>query len=267
MGRRCQCIPAVPKCHMVAPAADRRVNVYSRFNLESAELRNDLLVDWRRTGKQHQRVGELHIHHCILCSGLHRRSSCRGYHSSHILGIGRVVCPEPKGPEPMNSTTADIETAASTRSAKSSIRPRRSAKIWTIIGLIFSAAFAVVPVLWMFVSSLKPNTQILLNPPSVLTSQSSFTAYARLFRDPSQLRAFGDSYLIGFAVTLLTIVVAVLAGYALSRGDFPGRQFVATVVVGVQSVPPISLVIPYLGLITVFGLYDSFIGLILTTWF
>ena len=164
----------------------------------------------------------------------------------------------------MNSTTADIETAASTRSAKSSIRPRRSAKIWTIIGLIFSAAFAVVPVLWMFVSSLKPNTQILLNPPSVLTSQSSFTAYARLFRDPSQLRAFGDSYLIGFAVTLLTIVVAVLAGYALSRGDFPGRQFVATVVVGVQSVPPISLVIPYLGLITVFGLYDSFIGLILT---
>ncbi len=164
----------------------------------------------------------------------------------------------------MNSVTTDPQTSTVTRRFKSSIRPRRAAKMWTVIGLLFSAGFAILPVLWMFVSSLKPNTQILLNPPSVFTAESSFSAYGRLFRDPSQLQAFGDSYLIGFAVTVLTIIVAVLAGYALSRGNFPGRQLVATVVVGVQSVPPISLVIPYLGLITTFGLYDSYVGLILT---
>ncbi len=142
--------------------------------------------------------------------------------------------------------------------------PRRIVRFWTFVGLLFSAAFAVLPVLWMFLSSLKPNTQILLNPPSLVTAQSSFGGYARLFKDPTQLSAFRDSYLIGFAVTILTILVAVLAGYALSRSDFPGRRVVMTVVVGVQSVPPISLVIPYLGLISSFGLYDSYTGLILT---
>jgi len=140
---------------------------------------------------------------------------------------------------------------------------RRAAKFWTIVGLMLSATFDVLPVLWMFLSSLKPNTRILDDPPS-LFAHSSFAGYRKLFSDPSQLNAFRDSYVIGAAVTLLTIVVAVSAGFALSRFDFPGKSAVMTVVIGVQSVPPISLVIPYLGLITFLNLYDSFTGLILT---
>jgi len=140
---------------------------------------------------------------------------------------------------------------------------RRAAKFWTIVGLMLSATFAVLPVLWMFLSSLKPNTRILDDPPS-LFAHSSFAGYRKLFSDPSQLNAFRDSYVIGGAVTLLTIIVAVSAGFALSRFDFPGKSAVMTIVIGVQSVPPISLVIPYLGLITFLNLYDSFTGLILT---
>jgi len=45
---------------------------------------------------------------------------------------------------------------------------RRAAKFWTIVGLMLSATFAVLPVLWMFLSSLKPNTRILDDPPSDL---------------------------------------------------------------------------------------------------
>ena len=148
--------------------------------------------------------------------------------------------------------------------AKGGRRPRLAVKFWTILGLLVSAAFAVVPVVWMFLSSLKPNNEILQNPPHVLTAQSSFSGYTKLFHDPSQLDAFRDSYIIGGAVTILTIVVAVLAGFSLSRFDYPGRSTVMTVVIAVQSVPPISLVIPYLGLITLLGLYDSYTGLILT---
>ncbi len=164
----------------------------------------------------------------------------------------------------MSAVAAGTADVVVTRATAPSRRSRRIVKFWTVVGLLCSAAFAVVPVLWMFLSSLKPNTQILLNPPSLFTAQSSFAAYGKLFQDPSQLRAFGDSYLIGFAVTILTIIVAVLAGFGLSRNDFRGKRIVMTVVVGVQSVPPISLVIPYLGLITMFGLYDTYTGLILT---
>ncbi|MEP6851754.1 MAG: carbohydrate ABC transporter permease [bacterium] len=165
---------------------------------------------------------------------------------------------------PTTSTTAPSPTGPVPSASPRGGRRRPAAKIWTIVGLLFSAAFAILPVVWMFLSSLKPNTQVLQNPPRLFTSQSSFTAYRRLFHDPSQLDAFRDSYIIGAAVTLLTIVVAVLAGFSLSRFEYRGRSSVMTLVIGVQSVPPISLAIPYLGLITLLGLYDSYTGLILT---
>ena len=141
---------------------------------------------------------------------------------------------------------------------------RRVVRFWTILGLLASSAFAVLPILWMFLSSLKPNTQVLQTPPHLFTPESSFAGYSKLFQDPSQLDAFRDSYIIGAVVTVLTIIVSVLAAFSLSRFDYPGRSVVMTVVIGVQSVPPISLAIPYLGLITLLGLYDSFTGLILT---
>jgi multiple sugar transport system permease protein len=157
-----------------------------------------------------------------------------------------------------------VTAAAATTARKAPSRPRVAPRVWTIVALVLSAAFAVLPLVWMFLSSLKPNTEVLQNPPHLFTAQSSFTGYSKLFHDPSQLNAFRDSYIIGAAVTVLTIVVAVLAGFSLSRFDYPGRSAVMTIVIGVQSVPPISLVIPYLGLITLLGLYDNYTGLILT---
>jgi multiple sugar transport system permease protein len=163
----------------------------------------------------------------------------------------------------MSTVTTTMPAVTGAQARRRRPNRRRAAKFWTIVGLMLSATFAVLPVLWMFLSSLKPNTEILNDPPS-LFAHSSFAGYQKLFDDPSQLNAFRDSYVIGAAVTLLTIIVAVSAGFALSRFDFPGKSAVMTVVIGVQSVPPISLVIPYLGLITYLDLYDSFTGLILT---
>ena len=163
----------------------------------------------------------------------------------------------------MSTVTTTIPAVTGTPPRRHRPHRRRAAKFWTIVGLMLSATFAVLPVLWMFLSSLKPNTKILDDPPS-LFAHSSFAGYRKLFSDPSQLNAFRDSYVIGAVVTLLTIIVAVSAGFALSRFDFPGKSVVMTVVIGVQSVPPISLVIPYLGLITFLNLYDSFTGLIIT---
>jgi multiple sugar transport system permease protein len=160
--------------------------------------------------------------------------------------------------------TTVTQATATTTAIKASSRPRVGPRLWTIVALMLSAAFAVLPLVWMFLSSLKPNTEVLQNPPRLFTGQSSFTGYSKLFHDPSQLNAFRDSYIIGAAVTVLTIVVAVLAGFSLSRFDYPGRSAVMTIVIGVQSVPPISLVIPYLGLITLLGLYDNYTGLIVT---
>ena len=133
-----------------------------------------------------------------------------------------------------------------------------------IIGLLIGAAFAALPVLWMLSSSFKSNTEIFEFPPRLITETFSFSAYASIFNDPEKVRFFINSYVVSGGVTILTLFVAILAAYSFSRFDFPFKRILNTVIISVQAVPPITLLIPYFGLMVVLGLYNTYPGLILT---
>lgn len=137
-------------------------------------------------------------------------------------------------------------------------------KISIYTGLSIAAVFAGFPVLWMLSSSFKPNNQIFEFPPRFITENFSFDAYAAILTDPEKLRFFGNSYLIALSVTALTLVVAILAGYAFSRFDFKFKRTLNVIIVCVQAIPPITLLIPYFGLMVGLGLYNTYPGLIFT---
>jgi multiple sugar transport system permease protein len=144
-------------------------------------------------------------------------------------------------------------------------RTRRSLqRVGLIVGLVAGAAFAFAPVLWMLSSSFKPNTQIFEFPPRLVTEAFSFDAYLRIFADPEKIRFFINSYVVAGSVTILTLFVAILAAYAFSRFEFPFKRVLNVVIVSVQAVPPITLLIPYFGLVVSLGLYNTYPGLILT---
>jgi multiple sugar transport system permease protein len=137
-------------------------------------------------------------------------------------------------------------------------------RIGLIVGLVAGATFAFAPVLWMLSSSFKPNTQIFEFPPRLITEAFSFEAYGRILTDPEKVRFFINSYVVAGAVTILTLFVAILAAYAFSRFDFPFKKALNVVIVSVQAVPPITLLVPYFGLVVTLGLYNTYPGLILT---
>ncbi|KJL47605.1 Inner membrane ABC transporter permease protein YcjP [Microbacterium hydrocarbonoxydans] len=141
---------------------------------------------------------------------------------------------------------------------------RRAGKVALMIGLILGAVFAAGPVLWMLSSSFKSNTQIFELPPRLITDTFSFDAYVAIFTDPETMRFFLNSYIVAGAVTILTLLVAIQAAYAFSRFDFRGKRILNVIIVSVQAVPPITLLIPYFGLMVALGLYNSYPGLILT---
>jgi len=141
---------------------------------------------------------------------------------------------------------------------------RRLAQIAVLIGLVIGGLFAGLPVLWMLSSSFKQNTDIFAYPPQLIPSDPTLEAYTAIFTDPVKVRFFINSYFVSLSVTLLTLVVAVLAAYALSRYQFPFKRILNVVIVSVQAVPPITLLIPYFGLIMFLRLYNSYQGLILT---
>ena len=141
---------------------------------------------------------------------------------------------------------------------------RRAVKAGLMIGLILGAVFAAGPVLWMLSSSFKSNTQIFELPPRLITDTFSFDAYIAIFTNPETMRFFLNSYIVAGAVTVLTLLVAIQAAYAFSRFDFRGKRILNVIIVSVQAVPPITLLIPYFGLMVALGLYNSYPGLILT---
>jgi multiple sugar transport system permease protein len=145
------------------------------------------------------------------------------------------------------------------------VKTRRTlAKAGVITGLVLGALFAGLPVLWMLSTSLKNNGEVFQSPPQLITSGFSFDAYTEILGNSAQLRFFLNSYIVALSVTVLTLLVAILAGYAFSRFTFPFQKTINAVIVSVQAVPPITLVIPYFGLVVALGLYDTYAGLILT---
>lgn len=137
-------------------------------------------------------------------------------------------------------------------------------KISVIIGLFFGAVFAGFPIFWMFISSLKPNSEIFANPPTLFGENMSFDAYIAILSNEQSIRFFINSYLVAGAVTVLTVLVALLAAYAFSRFNFPGKSIINVLIISVQAVPPITLLIPFFGLMVALKLYNTYQGLILT---
>ncbi|WP_035812176.1 carbohydrate ABC transporter permease [Jiangella gansuensis] len=144
------------------------------------------------------------------------------------------------------------------------VRHRGLKRTGVIAALVVGAMFAGLPVLWMALSSFKSNSEIFEYPPRLLTDNFSLDAYTTILTDPTKLRFFLNSYVIGLSVAALTLVVAIFAAYAFSRYDFPLKRVLNVVVISVQAVPPITLLIPYFGLMVTLGLYNTYPGLILT---
>ena len=134
----------------------------------------------------------------------------------------------------------------------------------TYLGLAIGLVFAGFPILWMFFASLKSNTEIFALPPKLLPSQFTIEAYLSIVNDPAKVRFFINSYLVAGVVTLLTVLIAILTAYGFSRYSFRFKNTLNVFIISTQTVPPITLLIPYFGMVVAFGIFDTYFALILT---
>ncbi|MER8976951.1 carbohydrate ABC transporter permease [Mesorhizobium sp. M0074] len=146
------------------------------------------------------------------------------------------------------------------RSFKSTVLPT----VLTYLGLAAGLVFAGFPILWMFFTSLKSNTEIFALPPRLLPDHFTNVAYLSIFNDPTKVRFFLNSYLVAGVVTLLTLLIAILTAYGFSRYSFRLKNTLNVFIISTQTVPPITLLIPYFGMVVAFGIFNTYFALILT---
>jgi len=137
-------------------------------------------------------------------------------------------------------------------------------KILIYVALILISCIVGFPIFWMLAMSFRSNVEIFKVPPSLIPEKFTFEPYIEILSNTEYLNFFKNSYFIAIIVTLFSLVVALFAGYGFSRFEFKGKKLFNLFIVSTQTIPPISLLIPYFGLIVVFKLYNTHLGLIFT---
>ncbi|HPT83435.1 MAG TPA: carbohydrate ABC transporter permease [Limnochordia bacterium] len=131
---------------------------------------------------------------------------------------------------------------------------------WTF--LIFLFVYAVFPVLWLAVASLKTNGELMANPFS-LPQVWQFQNYKKALAVSGIARLMLNSVLVSTAATFLNVLIASMAAYTLSRFRFRGNQVLKVMFSSGILIPLNALMIPYFVLINSLGLYNTMGGLIL----
>lgn len=146
------------------------------------------------------------------------------------------------------------------------IAPRRrppvgSIALYTVATL---AALAwLVPILWAFATSIKPEGETTEMPPTWLTGNPTFEAYLQVLGRGDIIRWTMNSLVTTAIVTVLTLIVCVLAAYGFSRFDFRGRTWLFAFIIGGILIPPQTLIVPQFILMTQLGLVDTYWGIAL----
>ena len=128
------------------------------------------------------------------------------------------------------------------------------------------AVMWLVPTLGLLLTSLLPATEItqqgwwnVVAHPSLATFQN----YKDIFNNSAITSALWTTVQISVGNTVLLVVVASLAGYAFAWLDFPGRDWLFVVVIGLLVVPLQVALIPIFQIYQDTGLFDTVFGLIL----
>ena len=128
---------------------------------------------------------------------------------------------------------------------------------WTLV-LVIS-----FPLIWMVVTSLRPQSELIRIPPSLIPKSITFEHYARMLWETPFLRYFGNSMILAISTTALVVLIGTLGAYSLVRFTYRGRETLATLVLFTYLLPSVVLILPLYLLMVKIGLANTLPSLVI----
>jgi multiple sugar transport system permease protein len=133
--------------------------------------------------------------------------------------------------------------------------------LYTILTLY--ALITLIPFLWALSASFKPLSEIVNGGIHFIPKQWTFKNYRQIFvQEPLLGRWLLNSVAIAVCVTILNLLFNSMAGYALARLQFWGKQFWFFLVLAVLAVPAQVTLIPTFLILKNLGWLNSYQGMI-----
>ena len=130
------------------------------------------------------------------------------------------------------------------------------------------AALAVIlnglfPVAWIFLTSLKTEAELSQTPITWLPHAPTLVNYVRAFHDQPLALYLFNSLAVAGMTTILTLLIATLAAYALGRVRFACREVALAAIIAVSTFPLVTLLVPLFQTMRTLNLLNTYPALVL----
>ncbi|NJL94129.1 MAG: carbohydrate ABC transporter permease [Anaerolineae bacterium] len=146
------------------------------------------------------------------------------------------------------------------------VRNHPGRTLWYVANHFIALGVTVIfvyPLVWLLSASLKPPFEIYREPLRLIPSAVQTDVYDEILRAGDFPTYLNNSVLYSTGASLLTLLLAVLAAYGLSRYRFSGKRTLMILILAMQMIPGLVTVIPMYILMNQLGLYNTQHGIIL----
>ncbi|MBK6599965.1 MAG: carbohydrate ABC transporter permease [Betaproteobacteria bacterium] len=136
--------------------------------------------------------------------------------------------------------------------------------LWTA-GVALLCALLLFPFYWMLVTAVLPTSQVLAREPTLVPALSdiSLRAFVVAFERKPLATWLANSLIVTVGATSISLVIASLAGYSLSRFRTRAQEFTGLTLLLTKMLPGSLIVIPFFIMASTFHLIDSLWALML----
>ncbi|WP_233159450.1 carbohydrate ABC transporter permease [Pseudonocardia sp. MH-G8] len=167
-------------------------------------------------------------------------------------------------------TIVDERTAAAPASPPARLRPRRESGgdneragwvVYTILGI--TTLVFIAPFYYMLVAASRPMAEMNVFPPPLLPGDDLFTNIATAMGQQNIGLALWNSLVVSATITVATVLLCTLAGFAFGKLRFRGRNVLFGLTLGTMMIPPTLAVVPLYSIMADLGLAGTLPSVIL----
>ena len=132
-----------------------------------------------------------------------------------------------------------------------------------IIGGVLILVWCLLPVVWIIMLSFKPQAETAAGSPQFLPKEWTWDNFSSVLQNDDFQRALINSFGISIIATVLSVILATLAAYAIARLEFRGKKLVLSLALAIAMFPVVALIGPLFDMWRTVGLFDTWPGLII----
>jgi multiple sugar transport system permease protein len=132
-----------------------------------------------------------------------------------------------------------------------------------ILGGVLLLVWCLLPVVWIIMLSFKPQAETAAGSPQFLPKEWTWDNFDSVLNNDDFQRALINSFGISIIATVLSVILATLAAYAIARLQFRGKKLVLSLALAIAMFPVVALIGPLFDMWRTIGLFDTWPGLII----